>query len=140
MLAYWRERRRLQRQIGGVVRRYEPKLEAATDEKQRVAIHKERGSELDITLLHLELLETGTLIESARRLGIEPEYDSGWLHEREITEKGWIHNTSYAKLRKLVRDERLSIAEKWIKVIVPVLTALVSLLGLLVALVTVIRK
>ncbi|HEY0406961.1 MAG TPA: hypothetical protein VGC89_14610 [Pyrinomonadaceae bacterium] len=115
-------------------------MEVAGDERQRVAILGERSSELWSTLLNLELLETGMLIESARRLGLDPEYDSGWLHERDITEKGWVHNTSYAKLKKLVRDERLSIAEKWTKVIVPVLTALVSLLGLLIALITVIRK
>jgi hypothetical protein len=139
MFGEWRERRRLKRQLADITRRYEPRLDVANRE-ERESIEDERESEMASPFILLEMLETERLLRKARKLGIEYQSDQTWWAENEITEQSWLTQRGHAKLRKLIRDERFSIAEKLVKILVPVLTALVSILGLLVALITVSRS
>jgi hypothetical protein len=139
MFDEWRERRKLKRQLADITRRYTPRLKAASEEN-REAIEGERESEMVSPYILLELLETERLLKKVRKLGIDYKYDQTWWAENEITEQSWLNNRGHAKLRKLIRDERFNIAGQWVKILVPVLTALMGLLGLLVALVTVLRK
>ena len=139
MLDEWRERRRLRRQLAEITRRYSPRLAAASEE-EREAIESERDSEMAAPYILLEMSETDRLLRKVRKLGIDYKSENGWWLENEITEQSWLSNVAHAKLRKLIRDERFNIAEKWVKILVPVLTALISVLGLIVALVTVIKS
>jgi hypothetical protein len=132
MLDKWRERRRLKREIASIERRYRSKLRAATEE-DRENFESERESELVSPQMLLEIIEYEVLVGKAQRLGLDPRQVDSSSH-------GGGMNTTNPRLRKLIRDERLSIAGQWVKILVPVLTILVSLLGLLVALVTVLRK
>jgi hypothetical protein len=79
-------------------------------------------------------------MRKARRLGIEYQSPSDHHDGYEIEEDGRIIGEGYARLRKAIRDERLNIAEKWVKILVPLITVLASLLGLIIALITVSRK
>lgn len=136
MFDEWRARRELKRELVNITRRYAPRLKAAAEE-QREAIEGERDSEIAAPYILLEMLETKRLLRKVSKLGIEHKYDQTWWAENEITEQSWLNNRGHAKLRKLIRDERFSVAEKWVKILVPVLTALISLLGLLVALISI---
>jgi len=139
MLDEWRERRRLRRQIAEITRLYSPKVKAASEE-EREAILNERESEMAGPYILLEMSETDRLLKKVRKLGIDYKSESTWWLENEITEQSWLSNVGHAKLRKLIRDERFNIAEKWVKILVPVLTAVISILGLIVALVSVIKS
>jgi hypothetical protein len=139
MLDVWRERRRLKRELAEITRRYSPILKAASEE-EREAIMNERESEMAGPYILLEMSETDRLLRKVRKLGIDYKSESTWWVENEITEQSWLSNVAYAKLRKLIRDERFNIAEKWVKILVPVLTAVISILGLIVALVSVIKS
>lgn len=126
----WRERRRLRRQIATLVRAGEEEAAAAEG----------RPSALAGPLVQLELLEYQRLIETAHRLGIDYQPDPNRRDGYEITPDGRLGGPGYAKLRKAIRDERLRIAESWAKILVPVITALTGLLGLVVTLITVARN
>jgi hypothetical protein len=130
MFDYWRERRRLRREIAAMVRR---------GEEQEAAL-AERPSALAGPLVIFELLEYERLKRKARRLGIDYQGLSDNRDGYEITEDGQLSGEGYARLRKAIRDERLSIAEKWVKILVPLITAIAGLVGVLVALVSLSRK
>jgi hypothetical protein len=132
MFDKWRERRRLKREIASIERRYQSKLRVATEE-DRENLESERESELVSPQMLLEIIDYEVLVGKAQRLGLDPRQVDSSSH-------GGGMSTTNPRLRKLIRDERLSIAGHWVKILVPVLTVLVSLLGLLVALVTVLRK
>ena len=140
MFDEWRERRRLRRQLAEIARRYKPRLSAAQNEEEREAIEGECESEQVAPFILLEMLETDRLLRKARRLGLEFKSDHNWWAENEITEQRWLSRLGDSRLRKLIRDERFNIAEKWVKILVPVLTALISVLSLIVALVAVSRS
>jgi lipopolysaccharide export LptBFGC system permease protein LptF len=52
----------------------------------------------------------------------------------------WLSDAGGIGAAKLIRQERRTNAEWWVKIVTPLLAALISLLGLVVALVTVSRK
>jgi hypothetical protein len=130
MFEDWRERRRLRREIAGIERRYRSRLHAAATDEDRELIEGERDSELVSPQMLLEIIELEQLTTKARGLGLDYSAKSG------------SHDTSdaNAKLRKLIRDEQLNMAERWVKILVPILTVLVGPLGLLVALITVLKS
>ena len=97
----------------------------------------------------LEQLESALLIESARRLSVEipskRDKPGWWSSDQEpgmpdyaVTD--WLSDTGRIGAAKLIRQERRTNAEWWVKIVTPLLAALISLLGLVVALVTVSRK
>jgi hypothetical protein len=107
-----------------------------------------------INLNHLSIqlaeLETNRLVRKAQRLGIEiPRTDNWWWEDEKVAEviNGEYHGKYYlsdigkAGVSKLIRDEKRKSIEWWIKtVIVPLLTVLISALGLIVALVSISKK
>ena len=131
MFDEWRERRKLKREITAIERSYRSKLKVATDE-DRESLEDERESELASPQMLLEIIEYEELVGKAQRLGLD-------VHKVDSSSHGGMSTTN-PRLRKLIRDERLNIVGQWVKILVPVLTVLVSLLGLFVALVTVLRK
>lgn len=60
--------------------------------------------------------------------------------ELQVAHADWLSPIGIVGLRKLIRGERRKTVEWWVKIATPVLAALISLLGLVVALVTVSRK
>jgi len=134
----WREGRRYRREIAGIIRRYKPRLKAA-DEEDREAILSECDADLLSPMMCLELVEYEVLSRKARRLGIDYKSD-GRGFGNEITEDGKLLQTGNAKLRKLIHNERLDRAEKWVKVIVPILAALTGLAGALIGVLSVLNK
>jgi len=107
---------------------------------------KELQGRIDALTYYLAYFDTRVLLEKATRYGIEVPANPAWwnddayaqlqgdLVERALTEFG------HATLTKLVREERRKNIEWWVKIITPVLAALISVLGLIVALVAVSRK
>src|SRR6267143_2098786 len=84
------------------------------------------------------------LIESARRLVVEipskRDKTSWWSSDQEpgmpdhaVTD--WLSDTGRIGAAKLTRQERRTNTEWWVKIVTPLLAALISLLGLVVALV-----
>jgi hypothetical protein len=130
MFNYWRERRRLKREIAELIQRGEAEQ----------AELEGRPSALAGPLILFQMLEYERLMKKARRLGIEykrpTDHDDGY----ELTENGQLVGEGYARLRKMIRDERLNVAEKWVKILVPLITAIASVLGLIIALITISRK
>ncbi len=108
-------------------------------EEQEAAL-AERPSALAGPLVQFELLEYERLMRKARRLGIDYQGLSDGRDGYEITEDGQLSGEGCARLRKAIRDERLNIAERWVKILVPLITAIAGLVGVLVALVSLSRK
>jgi hypothetical protein len=103
---------------------------------------------LIISTLQLVELETDRLVKKAQRMGIEIPRKDNWWWEDETFDGPMISNGVYegkfyltewgkAGVSKLIREERRKSIEWWIKVITPILSAIIALLGLIVALVTV---
>jgi hypothetical protein len=133
------EIRAYKREVTNIMRRYRTRLRAASSDEEREAIIAERDGEMVQPQILYEITEAERLTRKARKLGIQFEHDPSWWREIEPADQRW-GNAGHARLRKLIRDEKFNIAGQWVKILVPVLTVLVSLLGLLVALVTVLRK
>lgn len=100
----------------------------------------------------LEQFESKLLIDEARRRGIAiPKEPDWWNTDRQEYEghgeqfasdmaTSWLSETGRAMVTRLIRDDRKKNVEWWIKIAAPLLAGLISLMGLVVALVTVARK
>lgn len=108
--------------------------------KEEAAAEAERPSLLAGPPVRLELLEYQRLVRKARRLGLDHQSLSDGRDGYDVTDDGRITGEGYARLRKAIRDERLNMAEKWVKILVPLITAITSLPAVLIALVSVSRK
>jgi hypothetical protein len=92
------------------------------------------------------------LIDKARLRGIAiPKEPDWWITDRKEYESHgeqfandmttvWLSETGRAMVTRLINDDRKKNIEWWIKIVVPLAAALISLMGLLVALLTVARK
>jgi hypothetical protein len=112
--------------------------------------HQER---LDLQLkrdsykLQIELYESDFLRRKALQLGIDIPKNPGWWNDdnddglmppEAVT--SWLSYKGRIGVGKLIREEKRKNIEWWVKTITPILGALISLLGLIVALVTISKK
>jgi hypothetical protein len=94
----------------------------------------------------LEDLETDLLVRKARRLGIEiPNTRSWWWDDSDYVDSPedvsfLLTDIGKAGVSRLIREDRRKSIETWVKIITPILSALIALLGLIVALVSVSKK
>jgi hypothetical protein len=89
----------------------------------------------------LKQVESALLLLKANDLGVEyptqsqkPEWWTSDESEPYLSEQGRIG------IRKLIRDERRQNIDWWVKTVTPLVGALISLIGLIVALVTVLKN
>jgi hypothetical protein len=94
------------------------------------------------------------LVNEARRRGIALSKDADWWSTDRKDYEGhgwdeqfvedmsstWLSETGRAMVTRLIADDRKKNIEWWIKILTPLLAAVISLMGLIVALVTVSRK
>mgnify|MGYP003580614802 CR=1 FL=1 len=88
-----------------------------------------------------EQIESGFLLLKAHSLGIEyptQEDNPKWWNSNVAD--AWLSEHGQIRLNKLIKDERRKNIEWWVKVITPLLGALISLMGLVIALITVLKK
>ena len=135
MFKVWRLRRAYERDLADIRQEFAARFRAAKTDKEREAIAEERSTEEASTIILYEMDEAERLMRKARRLGIDYKSDESYWDEPK--EDGLSEIAGHAKLRKLIRDERLRIAESWVKVLVPILSAIVSILSLLIAFVAI---
>lgn len=158
VLDEWRKMRKLRKEIASLEAE-EAALRSGRDSGEppdAPATAEEYGRNATIlNLNHLSVqlaeLETKRLVRKARRLGIHIPRDAGWWWEAEtvarVTPHGTYEGTYYltdagkSGISKLIREERKKSVGWWVtNVIVPLLTAIISVLGLIVALVSVSKK
>lgn len=102
---------------------------------------------LNRLFIQLAELETERLVRKARRLGIQiPQNDSWWWADTDNADSPdnvnfYLTDIGKAGVTRLIRDNRRASIEWWFKtIIIPLLTILISALGLIVALVSVSKK
>lgn len=91
----------------------------------------------------LDELETDQLLRKAHGRGIKFPSESSWWYEDTDYEGREVHyltDIGKAGVWRLIRDDKRATIEWWAKILVPVLTTLISILSLIVALVSVSKK
>lgn len=94
----------------------------------------------------LDAIETERLTKKARQLGIEiPSTRTWWWDDLDyVSSPGeatfYLTDIGKAGVSKLIREEKRKNIEWWVKTITPILGALISLLGIVVALISVSKK
>jgi hypothetical protein len=102
-------------------------------------------------ILKREARDTAQLEKEALALGVDIPKNKEWWWDDSDQYEGPIDQMEYAVsyylteqgkagVRRLIRDEKRKNIEWWVKIITPLLAALISLLGLVVALVSISRK
>lgn len=98
---------------------------------------------------NLEIFESSLIIRKARSRGIEiPAHRDKpfwWADDAEEGMPGyaitfWLNELGRTSVNKLIRKEWKENVEWWVKIVTPLLGVLISLLGLTVALVTVLKS
>lgn len=145
----WRERRRLRREIAALEEKTAGWDDRVVDDfgadSEIVREHRKLTNQLRSRRLRLETIETDRLINKVRRQGIELPSNKSWWWD-DLDDRGpddyrsYLTNSGKAGVSKLIREERKKSVEWWVKIIMPILSALIALLGLLVGLVSVYRK
>ncbi len=114
--------------------------------------HGKQRIRLQQTLLNLkqnlEIFESDLVVKEVGKKGVEipSRHDKPTWHEDDQDEDApipeyavtrWLSPTGRIMVRKMIKEERRKNIEWWVKIISPLLASLISLLGLIVALVTV---
>lgn len=112
-----------------------------------------RDSETEMAEMELSTLASRKLLRRANRVGVRlsdvalPKGDNQHLREGYIPGQRHLHHDSYTSLQKLVEQaerqgdkERRERWESWSKIVVPVLAAIASLIGVLIGLVSILKK
>ena len=108
-------------------------------------IRIEFQKKIDAARTQLDWLVSNSLIDKALRFSIEIP-DDCWKNEIDPNFPGfkplsrYLHSSGQRTVRKLIRRERRENIEWWVKVVGPILTLIVSILGLVVAAITVSRN
>lgn len=97
-----------------------------------------------------EQFESNLLVQEAVRRGITISKDADWwssdrsdyehCQDQQFVDDMttyWLSRTGRAMVTRLIKDDRKKNIEWWVKLVVPLIAALISLLGLIVALITV---
>ncbi|HEX8475041.1 MAG TPA: hypothetical protein VF666_13510 [Pyrinomonadaceae bacterium] len=150
MFSEWRERRKLRREISALKKKTAGWDWRADDwfgkDSEQAQEQKKLRNKLYPLKERLDAIETERLTKKAHRLGIELPSNSNWwwsdIEHVSSPDEATFYLTDIGKagVSKLIRDEKRKNIEWWVKTITPILGALISLLGLIVALVSVSRK
>ena len=158
MFDEWKKRRELRRRIASLKEKeaeYQRRLDNYYKFRPPDSPEKPQKPEplsftlslnLNVAKLELTGLETERLLRKARRLGIEfPEASNWWFDDSEVEadpDKVHFYLTPIGQsgVSRLIREERRKTIEWWVKIITPILSAVIALLGLVVALVSVSKK
>lgn len=150
MFNEWRERRELRKRIASLKKEEAARQSISAYDYFNEPEHKPEEMPIELKLLlhrserELDELETSRLVRKARRRGIKFPSESSWWYEDNDYEGREVHyltDIGKAGVSRLIREDRRASFEWWVsKVIVPLLTALISVLGLIVALVSVSKK
>ena len=151
MFDEWRKRRELRKKIAQLTE-LEALSRARTDKKSAEydpeAKREFHGYEIGCLHYQLADLETDQLVRRARWWGIQiPQNQSWWMEDEGFegelingVRQGKFYLTEFGKagVSKLIQDERRKSIEWWVTVvIVPILSTVIGVLGLLVAYVAV---
>lgn len=149
MFDRWRERRQLPRKISVLEKKTAGWDWRAEDwfgkDSELAQEQKKLRNELYPLKERLDSIETKRLTSKAQRLGIDlPAKPQWWWDDSEALgpedANYYLTDIGKAGVTKLIRDERRKNIEWQVKTITPIIGALISLLGLIVALVTISKK
>ena|SRR6266404_6167737 len=100
-----------------------------------------RKQELAFLQLEADVFESSILERKAEALAMEvPDRPDWWEHEVPNGHLRWLTDKGKRGVKIMIRQERRKRIEWWVKIITPILTIIVSLLGLVIALVTISSK
>lgn len=145
-LQEWRERRVLLREIKQLKKSYTAKKDTvqAQGKSQLLSAHM---SELVDIKLKLKQLETKQINRRATKLGIKIPTDDKevWYTQMVSGEDGPEAVAVYSqegkrRMGRLIRDERRSNVEFWIKILSPIIAALTGLTGAIIGLLAFLKK
>jgi len=86
-------------------------------------------------------IESALLLKEALHLGIEyPTSDQKPEWWNNTSDGQWLTHRGQIGLNKLIREERRKNIEWWVKIVTPLIGAAISLIGLIIALITIVRK
>ena len=90
--------------------------------------------------IRIEKAESNLLLHKAHYLGIEyptkTEKPDWWELD---SEESWLSEKGQIRVNRLIKEERQKNIEWWVKVVTPLIGALISLMGLIIALITILR-
>lgn len=145
-LELWRKRRRLRRERKRLDKKHFAVRGKLEGEERRQAIIA-YSSAREINRIDLEMVETQKINLTALKLGIEvPLQDKEvWVIYQVPIENGTQSKMVYTqegkrRMWKLIRQERRSNAEFWIKILTPIIAALTGLAGTIIALISILKK
>lgn len=108
------------------------------EEKRAITENMERWRrELALIDRELEVIDSKILLETAERYGLELQPKADWWSDEDVEV---LSNKGRYVVRRLVRDERRRNIEWWVRVVSPFLGYLVGLMGLLIALLTILGR
>lgn len=125
----------------------------ANPNRQTEAQLRELRPGLRLAERNLEQFESRLLVKEAHRRGLVISKDADWWTNDRLDYEGhgfeeqfindmyttWLSEIGQAMVTRLIADDRKKNIEWWMKIVIPLLTLMISLMGLIVALVTVAR-
>jgi hypothetical protein len=132
----WRGQRRLRSEIDELSGRYSAKRRAAEGDKRKLErLYVEHKFEIDGLLAELSQLKTKKLFRMLKQFGVEWQGDESWWYESPVTRKRWLNETGETRLRRLVVDARFNYWKRWVDLLSPIISTIISILALIVAIV-----
>ncbi len=138
MVDRWTRKGRLRRQLKQINGEYIPKLREAqrsnnTNDYVRLKIEYE--PQIGNIRAELETPKTARKVKTARAFGIEPSDFESYSYWEQIagTDVHVLTKHGFADLNRRISDARLNYWKRWVEIVSPIVTVLISLFALAVS-------
>jgi len=151
MFDYWRARRRLQRQLTNLDDEYLPKVERAKLEYKHAApgddlsalVEGDYGGRRKFIEIELRRLESGRTYSLMRSWGVDaPKQNipSGPLYEADRDGNLLLTQDGQAAASQAISDARFAWCKKWVDLLAPIMSTIISLIALAISIIALYRS
>ena len=142
MFQYRKKRRELARQLAELDREWLPRIKNYNSHELTLPIPSNYLLERARIEVELERLDTAKLVTEAARYGIKLLPSESWTVDERFpaeAKKSYLSQNGKAELSQMIAEAQYNRAKKWVDLLSPVLTVLLSLLALIISIIALFR-
>lgn len=147
MFGYWKQRRKLQRQIAELDKKFLPDVEKA----RSVYTHATPGEGLSALVgsdyhsmrkaaeMELEILDAKHLLAKAEKWGLDrlPAKEMYDPHVEGVEMRPYFKPQNKALMRKMIADARFNTIKRWVELLSPIVSTVIALIALIVSIIAI---
>jgi hypothetical protein len=133
MFDEWKRIRSLKRELKEIDQEYRPRFRAVKTEEDSRALMSEYDAVAGETVSNIEIIRTRKLSNRCEKFGIDlMPFEEDWdIHP--FTRRSYVSVTGHAKYNRRITDARFAYWKRWVDIVAPTASVIISLLALVIA-------